>query len=102
VRLALEHGKVAALVRAESQDTLELLERHLPELKAALADQGLAVGSFELELGLSAGGRSGRDAGRGEGRARGPQPGAPALADPRLAHLVQRLSPHAGGVDTYA
>jgi flagellar hook-length control protein FliK len=102
MKLSLSEGKVAAVVRAESKETLKLLEQHLPELRAALAEQGFAVESFELELGSSA---DHRREGRGDA---GPRAAlSPARLDEsaisgRLAHLLQRLSPSAGGVDTYA
>jgi flagellar hook-length control protein FliK len=102
MKLSLSEGKVAALVRAESKETLKLLEQHLPELRAALADQGFAVESFELELGSSA--DDGRQ-GRGDAGPRAaPRPARldESAVSERLAHLLQRLSPSAGGVDTYA
>ena len=52
VRLALREGRLQAAVRAESPETLALLELHLPELRAALAQQGLDVEGFQLDLGL--------------------------------------------------
>jgi hypothetical protein len=50
VRLAVDGGRVRALVCAESSETLALLERHLPELRESLAAQGLGVDEVELEL----------------------------------------------------
>lgn len=50
IQLALSGGGVSAHVRAQSSQTLADLERHAPELRAALERQGLRVGELRLEL----------------------------------------------------
>jgi flagellar hook-length control protein FliK len=103
VKLSVAAGKVGAIVRAESQETLELLERHLPELREALGREGLDAGDIQLFFGLDSERGDARTAGAGRGRgAHRDATVASAPADARLAHLLQRLSPHEGGVDTYA
>lgn len=51
IRIALHEGQLAANVRAERAETLELLKKHLPELRAALASAGIQTRSLDLELG---------------------------------------------------
>jgi hypothetical protein len=55
IQLAVGRGQVRAIVRAESAETLQLLERHLPELRATLEASGLNADSFEMHLGFSDG-----------------------------------------------
>jgi len=50
IKMTMQDGRVSALVRAESPQTLELLERHLPELRAALAEGGVETGDIDLQL----------------------------------------------------
>jgi len=50
IQLAMSGAGVSARVRAESAQTLADLERHAPELRAALERQGLRVGELRLEL----------------------------------------------------
>ena len=50
IRIEVEAGHVRAVVRAESGRALELLERHLPELRASLSEQGLETDEFDLAL----------------------------------------------------
>jgi hypothetical protein len=50
IQLAMSGGGVSAHVRAQSAQTLADLERHAPELRAALERQGLRVGELRLEL----------------------------------------------------
>jgi hypothetical protein len=106
VKLSIVDGKVDAVVRAESPETLELLERHLPELREALAREGLGSGELRLELGLRADhDRDGRTRGElapARARATAADASDPAGSERRIAHLLQRLSPDGGGVDTYA
>ena len=105
VKLQVADGKVGAIVRAESRETLDLLERHLPELCEALGREGLAAGDIQLELGLDrerGGAFDDADGTRGARARHGEASPVHAAADARLAHLIQRLSPNEGGVDTYA
>jgi len=50
IRVSVDQGGVLASVRAESEEALAVLERHLPELEAAFADQGFEEMSFEFVL----------------------------------------------------
>ncbi len=50
IRVSLDQGGVLASVRAESEEALAVLERHIPELEAAFADQGFESMSFEFVL----------------------------------------------------
>lgn len=50
IRLRVETGEVQAIVRAESEEALAALERHIPELEAAFEDQGFEQMSFEFVL----------------------------------------------------
>ena len=62
VHLAINSGKLRGVVRAESALTLEMLERHVPELRAALAQGGLEAESLELRQGFGDASERGRDA----------------------------------------
>lgn len=54
IRVALDGTSgVAARLEAESPETLELIQRHLPELRAALADAGFEGAELELSLSRS-------------------------------------------------
>jgi flagellar hook-length control protein FliK len=55
IRIALRDGRATTEVRAERASTLEALERHVPELRAALAQQGIDAGEFDLGLGFDDG-----------------------------------------------
>lgn len=101
IRMAMHDGRVSALVRAESPQTLELLERYLPELRAVLAERGLEAGNLELELGFGA-------EARGEERRSG---AAPAFSGTARALQISPDEPAStapvrtsvdGSVDTYA
>jgi hypothetical protein len=50
IRLGVGRAGVQGRIEVESEGTRALLERHLPELRAALAQTGLEVGSLELSL----------------------------------------------------
>jgi flagellar hook-length control protein FliK len=50
IKMSIHDGRVSAVVRAESPQTLELLERHLPELRAALTEGGVDAGDIDLQL----------------------------------------------------
>jgi len=51
IEMAQKKGRITALVRAESPETLELLQRQAPELRAMLATEGIDAERFELQLG---------------------------------------------------
>lgn len=50
MRLALNGGRLTAILRAESPETLEDLRHQLPELTASLQAQGFEVADFDLDL----------------------------------------------------
>jgi hypothetical protein len=50
IELSVDGGRLNAIVRAESPETLAALERHVPELRALMAQAQLEVQSFELSL----------------------------------------------------
>ena len=52
VRIEMDRGKLRAVMRADRAETLELLERHAPELRAALESSGVEAESFDFGLGL--------------------------------------------------
>jgi flagellar hook-length control protein FliK len=57
IRISTEGGRVRAHVRAERVETLDTLQRHLPELRASFAQQGLEAQDFQLSLGFQNGAR---------------------------------------------
>lgn len=50
ISLSVEGGRMSAAVRAESPETLAALERHVPELRALMAQANLDVQEFSLTL----------------------------------------------------
>ncbi len=48
--LAIEGDKISANIHAQSQQVREVLERHLPQLRNALAEQGLKVEQFQVSV----------------------------------------------------
>lgn len=52
IQLRVEKDGLVAQVRAEKREALEALEKHIPELRAALARQGIQAGEFDLALGF--------------------------------------------------
>jgi flagellar hook-length control protein FliK len=50
IKLRTANGEVHAVLRAESEEALAILERHIPELEAAFADQGYEQMSFDFVL----------------------------------------------------
>lgn len=53
VQLALRAGKVAAIVRGENSETLELLQQRESELLQVLAQRGITADAVRFELGFS-------------------------------------------------
>lgn len=102
IKISVARGVVRTELRAENASALEALERHAPELQAALERVGLGGGSFALHLGFD--GSPAQHAGDGEQQraqhsavqpAERPElEGAPRALAQRLAAL--------SGVDTYA
>lgn len=102
IKISVARGVVRTELRAENASALEALERHAPELQAALERVGLGGGSFALHLGFD--GSSAQHASDGEQQRT--QHGAVAPAErPELEGapraLAQRLAA-LSGVDTYA
>jgi flagellar hook-length control protein FliK len=98
IRLALRKGHVDAELRVEQRDTLDVLIKHVPELRAALERQGIHSGAFDMQLGFQD--RGADHHAPGETRSRVPEHSAspsPALR----AALARSLAP-SNGVDTYA
>ena len=58
IRITMRDGEARAEIRAESPTALEALERHVPELRAALEGQGIESTDIELTLGFEQGGSS--------------------------------------------
>lgn len=55
IRITMRNGEARTEIRAESPAALEALERHVPELRAALQGQGLEAGEIDLTLGFDKG-----------------------------------------------
>jgi len=109
IHVASRRGRISAIVRAESAETHELLQRHVPELRALLERAGLTPDDVELRHGFS---DAGAGAGSGDARDRaasvptGSRPvlRAPTSTEPTAAVPAGRALrvPSTGGVDTYA
>jgi len=102
IRLRVEGGEMHAVVRAEKRETLDALQRHVPELKATLEALGIQARQFDLELGFEHRGASrnpqeAQTAGRNS--ADGDHDSTTREDERRLART---LSARVGGVDTYA
>jgi flagellar hook-length control protein FliK len=52
IRIAVRKGRVDAELRVEDRATLDVLARHVPELRATLERSGLHAGTFDLQLGF--------------------------------------------------
>jgi len=104
IRIAMREGRARTEVRAEKASALEALQRHVPELRAALERQGIEAGEFDLSLGFGGergepSGHSSGSAGRGDAAsASGAEPVTARLASPALTRALLDDS----GVDTYA
>jgi len=100
IRITLRNGEARTEIRAESAETLEALERHVPELRAALQNQGLETGDLELNLGF---GQESSDTSRPSKDRTGAQdihndgPEATLASDAITRKLLSET-----GVDTYA
>jgi hypothetical protein len=102
IHLALRDGHVRAIVRADSPETLALLESRVSELATLLADEGVPADGFAF-LPSFHGARHGRAGGTAGGEPRAPEkrhPNSPTSrvdgALPRAARIGEL------GVDTYA
>jgi hypothetical protein len=99
IHLTLEDRRLTADVRSERRETLEVLGRHLPELRAALAVHGIEAEHFELSLGFQRDPRA-----QGDDRERAMLEPSMPLAEPISARSepLTRALASAGGVDLYA
>jgi len=105
IKLRVDDGRLSAVVRAENAQTLELLERQAPELRAILAQQGFDAENIELELGST--GDAGARAGEGGpgSEAGSDAPGSHAtygLEEEQTTESPTELRVSDGLVDTYA
>ena len=102
IKISVVRGVVRTELRAENASALEALERHAPELQAALERVGLGGGSFALQLGFD--GSPSQHASDGE-QQRAQQGAVQPAERPELEGapraLAQRLAA-LSGVDTYA
>lgn len=101
IRLTVEDDRFVARVRAEKREALDALERHLPELRAALTRQGVETQQFDLALGFhderrANDGKSDRAA-RGRSNTNEEPVGGLAERSPRLRRIAG-----GSGIDTYA
>lgn len=105
IRLRIEDGTMRAELRAQTPEALAALERHAPELRAALGAQAGSERAVDLRFGaMPFGAHSGAASGRGRAFGSRGARSNPALETPSLAPLegilARRLSN--GGIDTYA
>jgi len=103
VRMSVRAGELTAVIRAEEPAALQALAHQLPELRATLAQQGLAVQHFDLGLGFDAR----RDAHREHPTHDGSRPAdrderPAASAAPRELHSALARASAGSGIDTYA
>jgi hypothetical protein len=101
IRISVARKGLQGRIEAARPETLELLERHVPELRAALESAGIEVG--ELELSLSAG--DGRKDSEAQAAAtRGPRRGAASKPIEEAAPLesVHRPRISDDAIDFYA
>jgi flagellar hook-length control protein FliK len=100
IRMRMERGELHTLVRAERRETLDALQRHVPELRATLEQLGIQARELDLQLGFEQrGARQDPEAPRA-----GIHAGAGREHEPELreAQLLRTLSARSGGIDTYA
>jgi flagellar hook-length control protein FliK len=102
IRMRVERGELRAHVRAERPETLQALERHVPELKATLESLGIQAREIDLQLGFE---QQGARQQPPEPRTNGAN-GTPNESDSRVREherrLARTLAARTGGIDTYA
>ncbi|MFN0244662.1 MAG: flagellar hook-length control protein FliK [Planctomycetota bacterium] len=102
IRLSLEDRRLTAWVRGEKVETLELLGKHLPELRATLAAHGIEAEHFELALGFQDRERSHGEPSRSSPNSSTSVARTEAPSETvELAPLARALAA-ANGVDTFA
>ncbi|MEO0650123.1 MAG: flagellar hook-length control protein FliK [Planctomycetota bacterium] len=100
IRIAVARGSVSGRIEVERPETLELVERHAPELRAALADAGLEVGELDVALGRDSGASNPGEAADGQRPAGSQRAPAAEPTEHRSSPRPTRLDPD--GVDFYA
>lgn len=101
IRVEVKDGKLRAVMRAERAETLNVLERHLPELRATLENAGLEAQSFDLGLGFESnedGAPSFADRASDSLNPNTDEPSSASALERRLARAIVSES----AVDTYA
>jgi flagellar hook-length control protein FliK len=98
IHLSLENGRMKTTVRAEKTETLQAIQTHLPELRAALRQHGIDAREFQLSLGFE--NRPSRDGERAPSQSNTRQNAADVTAVERSPALHAALSKT--GVDFYA
>jgi flagellar hook-length control protein FliK len=101
IELEIDKDQVVARVRAEQPEALGALQRHLPELRAALARQGLETQHVEFALGFQDGQR-GRETQQGSRRSARAANEIDATDNAVHASVPLARALAVGGVDTYA
>ncbi|MBK7642625.1 MAG: flagellar hook-length control protein FliK [Planctomycetes bacterium] len=102
IRMHVDAGELRAVVRAEKRETLEALERHVPELKATLDQLGIQTRQLDLQLGFE------HQGAQPDPRGAQPHAGQPTQreieqeARVERQRLIQTLAAQSGGIDTYA
>lgn len=102
IHLSMKEGRVTATLRAERKETLQVLEKHIPELKASLAQHGIEAGEFDLAMGFE---DHGRRSERGpSSRSSAPDPLRVESLETKIerSRLSSAVASTAGGIDTYA
>lgn len=107
IKFTIVDGRASAVVRAESVEALDVLNRHLPELRASLEQQGLKADDFDIGLGFSGDRQGGGLFAGGGGAESDSRPTSGARPDPRPTRGVDRSTlakalAGAVGVDLYA
>jgi hypothetical protein len=100
IRLRMNAGELRAVVRAEKRETLDALQRHVPELKSTLEQLGIQAREFDLQLGFEQrGSPQDPQQPRADGKTRGEPEQDSTASEQRLART---LTARVGGIDTYA
>jgi hypothetical protein len=103
IRMSVRAGALTAVIRAEEPAALQALAHQLPELRATLAQQGIAVEHVDLGLGFETRQDAHREHPTHDGTQpadRDRRPAAPAA--PRELHRALARASARGGIDTYA
>lgn len=99
IRVSVEEGRMRTVVRAEKQEALDAIQTHLPELRAALRQQGIESQDFQLSLGLDQRSQKNGD----DKPARANKPSISAIDTNKPEHaLLLRATANASGIDLYA